>query len=184
MSWILNWNDIPSLSEFDRLKKPAKPTVAQAKKCLQLRADEFAKDPESLKVRRVKVGDFYLFLRNGDDRSRDVKGYLVSAETDSKNSYGGYNGYQEGVFMIVGTNVLAFSPFNYTRIEREACRRWDNIKKGRNELSDKEWDEWAKENEWVKLARKDAYKIPIYMMNFEGVEVRNGWNYLVVPRNR
>lgn len=183
--WMRNWNDIPSVSEFDRLKKPAKPTVAQAKKCLQLRADEFAKDPESLKIRRVKVGTFFLFLHNSDDRRLDVKGYLVSAETDSKNSYGGYNGYRRGQFIIVGTNILAFSPFNYTNVHREACKRWDKIKKVRNEGSDKEWDEFAREKKWVKLARKDAYKVPLNKTTFEGVEVEAGWTtYIVAPRNR
>ena len=182
--WILNWNDIPSLSEFDRLKKPAKPSVAQVKKCLQLRADEFVKDPESLKVRRVRVGDFHVFLNKSDDRRLDVKGYLVTAETDSKNSYGGYNGYRKGEFIIVGSNVLALSEQSYIRIERESSKRWDFFKKQRNELSDKEWDGFAKERDWVKLARKDTYRIPTNKINFDGVEVRSGWNYLIMPKDR
>lgn len=180
--WIPNCNDIPSLSEFDRLKKPAKPTVAQVKTSLQLRADEFAKDPESFKVRRVKVGPFFYCLNKSEDRRKDVTGYLVSAETDSKNSYGGYEGYKKGLFIFVGTNILAFNPNNYIRIPREGSKRWDQIKKTRNETSDKEWDKRVKEVNWVKLGREDAYKMPINQIKVDGSEAFGGWNSVIIPK--
>jgi hypothetical protein len=182
--WALNANDIPSLSEFDRTKKPAKPNIEQVKKCLQLRADDLVKDPESFKTRRVKIGGFYFFIRTSGRRDLDRKGYLCTADTDSKNSYGGYGGYQFGGFIIIGSGIPALTSLNTVRIGRESAARWDEIKKVRNKLSDEEWDKWTQKNDWVPTGQQDTYKISVGSITVDGNEVDAGWNYIKLPRNR
>ena len=137
-----NIYDLPSVSEFDRSKTKT-PTKEQAKKSIQLLADETAKDPESLKIRRVWVGDFCWFVKPLSDIQ--FGGTLVIAETDSKNSYGGYEGYKRKFFSIITPGAKAIPITNERTLERGNIVEINRLKEGRNELSD---------DEFVKLAAK------------------------------
>ena len=154
----INIYDLPSVSEFDRNKnKKANPTTEQVKKSLQLLADETAKDPESLKVRKVKVVGFRFFK----NFTSDIKyfGHLVQADTDSKNSYGGYEGYKTKLFSMAKPGAMArFTEWPFTRGEIESA---DKLKKNRNELSDEEFVKWLGKDMYPeKKGRKDTYVFP------------------------
>lgn len=158
----LNLYDLPSVSEFDRNKK-ANPTTEQVKKSLQLLADETAKDPESQKVRREKVLGFRFFMNLTSDTK--YFGHIVQADADSKNSYGGYEGYKTKLFSMAKPGAMArpLTEWPFTRGEIETA---DKLKKKRNELSDEEFLKWLGEGRDVqqmypeKKGRKDTYVYP------------------------
>ncbi len=161
------WNiyDFPSVSEFDRRKTKA-PTIEQAKKSIQLLADETAKDPESLKMRKVRVGDFYWII----DALSDTQyfGHLVEADTDSKNSYGGYEGYKPNSFSIItpGAKAIPFTIGRNLVNSRKVLGGYERIKELRNELSDDEFVKFLAKGGIVpeKRGRQDTYinKKPYY----------------------
>lgn len=162
------WNiyEQPSVSEFDR-NKTAKPTTEQVKKSLQLLADETAKDPESLKVRKVSVGEFVSLTKATSGKK--IYGHIVQADTDSKNSYGGYEGYKTKLFLIAKPGAMARQltrsqiPLLYNR---EVIEATDKIKQKRKELSDEEFVKWLGERDPdVRMSperkgRKDTYFYP------------------------
>jgi hypothetical protein len=169
------WNiyDLPSVSEFDR-KKTARPTTEQVKKSLQLLADETAKDPESLKIRRVKVVEFKFFKGapssevDGVDvdlpqlsRASGIQyfGHPVRADIDSKNSYGGYEGYKTKLFSIAKPGATAKPLGSVYPLSRWELKFADESKKKRNELSEDEFVNWLAEHGVVpeEGGRQDTY---------------------------
>jgi hypothetical protein len=162
------WNiyEQPSVSEFDR-NKTAKPTTEQVKKSLQLLADETAKDPESLKVRKISVGDFVFLMKATSGKK--IYGHKVQADTDSKNSYGGYEGYKTKLFLISKPGAMARQITGSQiplLLSRESIEVMDKLKQKRKELSDEEFVKWLGEGfdgEQMypeKKGRKDTYVYP------------------------
>ncbi|MGC6459839.1 MAG: hypothetical protein ACON4R_15925 [Akkermansiaceae bacterium] len=152
----------PSVSKFKQRKNAAAiPTTSQIKKSLQLLADKTAKDPESLKVRNIKPPLFYLLKAFNSDFS--TFSYIVQADTDSKNSYGGYEGYKTQIFMIPkpGSPALLI-PYNLRMFTEVDLGKVEWLIKMRNEMSDEEFvDRLAKASGGKiypeKGGRKDTY---------------------------
>lgn len=76
-------------------KQPTDQTAAQQLQYFLRKPDFGLKDPESLKIRNVLFGKTWRYFDGNL-----VYGYLLCAEWDAKNSFGGYGGYEPfGLFM-------------------------------------------------------------------------------------